>query len=47
VADVQLVVNQALGAAQSVSDLNGDGVLNVADVQIEISAALGLSCSGQ
>jgi hypothetical protein len=46
VADVQLVVNEALGAAAAVSDLSGDGVLNVVDVQIVIDAALGLGCSG-
>jgi hypothetical protein len=45
VADVQLVINEALGAAPAVNDLNYDGVVNVADVQIVINAALGLGCS--
>lgn len=47
VADVQLVVNEALGAAPAVSDLNGDGVVNVVDVQIEINATLGLGCAAK
>jgi hypothetical protein len=33
---------EALGVAPAVNDLNGDGVVNVLDVQIEIDAALGL-----
>ena len=47
VADVQLIINEALGLAPTVNDLNGDGVVNVADVQIEINAALGLGCAAQ
>jgi hypothetical protein len=42
VADVQLIVNQALGKATAFNDLNGDGVVNVVDVQIEMNAVLGL-----
>jgi hypothetical protein len=45
VADVQLIINEALGVTSAVNDLNGDGVVNVADVQIEINAALGLGCA--
>jgi uncharacterized repeat protein (TIGR03803 family) len=45
VADVQLVINEALGVAPAVNDLNEDGSVNVADVQIEINAALGLGCA--
>jgi len=45
VADVQLVINEALGAAWAGNDLNEDGVVNVVDVQIEINAALGLGCA--
>jgi hypothetical protein len=30
---------------QAVDDLNQDGVVNAADVQIVINAALGLGCS--
>ena len=47
VADVQLIVNQALGVAAAVNDLNGDGLVNVVDVQIEIGAALSLGCASQ
>jgi hypothetical protein len=45
VADVQVVINEALGAMQPSSDLNGDGMVNVVDVQIVINAVLGLSCT--
>jgi hypothetical protein len=44
VADVQLIINEALGVVAAVHDLNGDGVVNVADVQKVINAALGLGC---
>jgi predicted nucleic acid-binding protein len=37
-------LDQALGITQAVNDLNGDGVVNAADVQIEMSGALGLGC---
>jgi hypothetical protein len=36
-----------LGTAAAVNDLNGDGVVNITDVQIEINAALGLACSAK
>jgi hypothetical protein len=45
VADVQLIINEALGVIPAVHDLNSDGAVNVADVQIVINAALGLGCS--
>jgi hypothetical protein len=38
VADVQSVINQALGATSASSDMNGDGIVNVVDVQIVIDA---------
>jgi hypothetical protein len=44
VADVQLIVNEALGTAPAINDLSSDGVVNVVDVQIAINAALGLGC---
>jgi uncharacterized repeat protein (TIGR01451 family) len=44
-ADVQNVIDEALGVTQAVDDLNQDGVVNAADVQIVINAALGLGCS--
>ena len=45
VADVQLIVNEALGAMQAANDLNGDGVVNVLDIQLDINAALGFGCA--
>jgi hypothetical protein len=45
VADVQLLINQALGVAQATDDLNGDGLVDVVDIQIVINAALGLGCT--
>jgi hypothetical protein len=45
VADVQKAINEALGAASAVNDLNHDGAVNVVDTQIVINAALGLQCS--
>ena len=39
-----LIVNQALGLIPAGNDLNHDGVVNVADVQKDIHAALGLGC---
>ena len=44
VADVQMVINEALGVATATHDLNLDGSVNVADVQRVINAALGLGC---
>ena len=44
IADVQGMVNQALGAAQPNNDLNSDGVINVVDVEIDLNTALGLVC---
>jgi hypothetical protein len=46
VADVQKMIDEALGVAPGASDLNHDGVVNVVDVQLVINAALGLGCSG-
>ena len=44
VADVQVIINEALGVIPAVHDLNHDGVVNVGDVQKVINAALGLGC---
>ncbi|MCU1326229.1 MAG: hypothetical protein JWN34_1599 [Bryobacterales bacterium] len=44
VADVQLVINEALGVTSPVHDLNGDALVTVADVQIVINSALSLGC---
>ena len=43
--DVQKAINEALGVAPAVNDLNGDGIVNVVDLQIVINAVLGLGCS--
>jgi hypothetical protein len=45
VADVQTMINEALGVLPSVDDLNQDGVVSVADIQIVIGAALGMGCT--
>jgi hypothetical protein len=47
VADVQMIVNEALGIYPAEFDLNGDGSINVLDIQIVIVAALSASCIGQ
>jgi hypothetical protein len=45
VADVQALIDEALGVAPAVNDLNADGVVNAADIQIIINAALGWGCA--
>lgn len=45
VADVQAIINQALGVSPPTYDLNQDGVVNVADVQPVIDAAMGKGCT--
>jgi uncharacterized repeat protein (TIGR01451 family) len=45
VADIQKVINEALGLTQAADDLNQDGLVNAVDVQIVINATLGLGCS--
>jgi hypothetical protein len=44
VADVQSIVNQALGIAPPTNDMNSDGVVNVIDVQMAIATAMGSAC---
>ena len=44
IADIQLMVNEALGSAPATHDLNADSAVNVVDVQIDINAALGFAC---
>jgi hypothetical protein len=43
-ADVQTMVNEALGILYPHNDLNGDGIVNVADMQIVIESVLGKGC---
>ena len=45
VQQVESVISQALGTAAPSNDLNGDGVVNVVDVQIEIDAVVFQTCS--
>jgi hypothetical protein len=42
VADVQLMIDEALGVAPAVNDLNHDGAIDVSDVQRVINAVLQL-----
>jgi len=43
-ADVRLIMQEALGLASAVHDLNRDGSVGVVDVQVVINAAAGMSC---
>jgi uncharacterized repeat protein (TIGR01451 family) len=45
VIDAQAEINEALGKAQGLNDLDGDHVVNAVDVQIVINAALNLGCT--
>jgi len=47
VADTQAILNEALGAANAVDDLNADGAVNVVDAQIVINAAMGSVCQAK
>jgi YD repeat-containing protein len=43
-ADVQALINEALGSSAPNNDLNGDGVINVVDVMIDAGVVLGDPC---
>jgi hypothetical protein len=45
VADVQHLINESLGRAGAVDDLNLDGQVNAVDVQIAVDAILNLGCA--
>ena len=47
VTDVQSIINQALGIAPPTNDLNQDGVVNVADIEWVLTAAMGAGCAYQ
>ena len=36
--------NQVLGLVAAICDLNGDGIVNIGDIQVVINAILGQSC---
>jgi hypothetical protein len=44
-ADIQAMINEALGKSQPSNDLNGDKVVNTVDVQIVINALLNRGCT--
>ena len=44
VADVQFIVNEALGIVPANNDLNADGAVNIADVQLVIGGVLKSAC---
>jgi hypothetical protein len=44
VADLQTIINEALGITAPVNDLNGDSVVNVVDLQQVVRALFGLGC---
>jgi uncharacterized repeat protein (TIGR01451 family) len=44
VTGVQILINEALGVTGAIDDLNQDGAVSIVDVQIEINAALGMTC---
>jgi len=46
-ADIQMAIDEALGAASPANDLTGNGAVSVVDVQIVIDAALGMGCGAR
>jgi hypothetical protein len=44
IVDLQAIIGQALGISLATNDLNGDGIVNIADVQKVIQAALNQGC---
>ena len=45
VGDVQRMVDEALGARAATNDLNGDGAVDVVDIEIDANAVLVLGCA--
>jgi hypothetical protein len=45
IADAQKMINEALGVSPATNDLNGDGKVNVVDLQLVVTAVLGMGCS--
>jgi hypothetical protein len=46
VADVQRIINEGLGKASAVDDLNQDGIVDTVDIQIVTNSAIGRGCYG-
>ncbi len=44
IADVQRIVDEALGTASPVNDVNSDGLVNTVDIQLVIDAVMGQGC---
>jgi len=44
-ADVQHIIDEALGVKAAANDLNGDGVVNLVDIQMDVNAIRGLGCA--
>jgi hypothetical protein len=45
ITDAQQMVNEVLGVSSAGNDLNGDGLVNVVDLQIVLNAAMNQGCS--
>ncbi len=45
--DVQAIVNEALGRIQAVHDLDLNGTVGVADMQLVVNAVIGLGCEAK
>jgi hypothetical protein len=43
---LEAILNEALGLAAAIHNLNQDGAIDVADLEILSNAALGLGCLG-
>jgi hypothetical protein len=41
-----MIIDEALGLYPPAFDLNGDGTVNISDVEIVVNAALSASCIG-
>lgn len=45
VVDAQAIINEALGVAPALHDSNGDGVVDVVEIQVVVNAVLNLGCT--
>lgn len=44
VSDIRSIINEALGLSPALHDVNGDGFIGIADVQLVANAVLAGSC---